>query len=208
FGDSTTLSAAIVDAVTTIPIRVGIITGYGTAGRVRIDTEDIDYTGTSTSLVTCGSTQPCLTGITRGANGTTAAAHLINASVGNTQKVVTLGTPVSNINNAVAFASVQADGAQSMGRSFFCGAGSSCASPPATDLGDVDILGAATFTMYLSATNQLTIDRNFHTPPDPGPVPSPYTSASDVGWYVVEFPASGGGGGGSSSIIDFREVYN
>ena len=61
---STTLSAGINAAVTTIPLTA--ITGFPTAGTLTIGTEDITYTGISTLN---------LTGCVRGVNGTTAATH-------------------------------------------------------------------------------------------------------------------------------------
>ena len=63
-GVSTTLSAGIDAAVTTIPLTA--ITGFPTAGTLTIGTEDITYTGISSLN---------LTGCVRGVNGTTAATH-------------------------------------------------------------------------------------------------------------------------------------
>ena len=63
-GVSTTLSAGINAAVTTIPLTA--ITGFPTAGTLTIGTEDITYTGISSLN---------LTGCVRGVNGTTAATH-------------------------------------------------------------------------------------------------------------------------------------
>lgn len=75
---STTLSSAIDNAVTTIPITSG--TNFPAAGTVLIDSEQITYTG---------NTGTTLTGATRGANGTVAAAHLISAAVTGVQTVAT-----------------------------------------------------------------------------------------------------------------------
>ena len=63
-GVSTTLSAGINAAVTTIPLTS--ILGFPTAGNIIIGTEDITYTGISSLN---------LTGCVRGVNGTTAATH-------------------------------------------------------------------------------------------------------------------------------------
>ena len=63
-----TLSAAINNSVTTIGVTSA--TNYPTAGTIQIGDELIDYTGKSGND---------LTGCTRGAHSTTAAAHLINA---------------------------------------------------------------------------------------------------------------------------------
>ena len=62
-----TLSAAINNSVTTIGVTSA--TNYPTAGTIQIGDELIDYTGKSGND---------LTGCTRGAHSTTAAAHLIN----------------------------------------------------------------------------------------------------------------------------------
>jgi len=69
-GLSTTLSAGINAAVTTIPLTS--VTGFPTAGTILIGTEDISYTAIS------GST---LTGGVRGVNGTTAATHSTSDAV-------------------------------------------------------------------------------------------------------------------------------
>ena len=61
---TTTLSAALNNSATTIPVATSI--GLPEAGTVKIGLEDITYTGTTTST---------LTGATRGANSTTAAAY-------------------------------------------------------------------------------------------------------------------------------------
>lgn len=66
----TTLSSAIDNVVTTIPLTS--VVGFPTAGAIAIDLEVIFYTGISGSS---------LTGCTRGADGTVAASHLILAPV-------------------------------------------------------------------------------------------------------------------------------
>jgi hypothetical protein len=70
-GVGSTLSAGIDAAVTTIPITSS--TGFPATGTVGVGTEEITYTGVA------GNT---LTGATRGANTTTAAAHLSAAAIG------------------------------------------------------------------------------------------------------------------------------
>ena len=70
-GVGTTLSSGIDAAVTTIPITSS--TGFPATGTVGVGTEQITYTGVA------GNT---LTGGTRGANSTTAAAHLSAAAIG------------------------------------------------------------------------------------------------------------------------------
>ena len=70
-GVGTTLSSGIDASVTTIPITSS--TGFPATGTVGVGTEEITYTGVA------GNT---LTGATRGANSTTAAAHLSGAAIG------------------------------------------------------------------------------------------------------------------------------
>ena len=70
-GVGTTLSAGIDASVTTIPITSS--TGFPATGTVGVGTEQITYTAVA------GNT---LTGATRGANSTTAAAHLSAAAIG------------------------------------------------------------------------------------------------------------------------------
>jgi len=74
---STTLSAAITNIATTIPLTSSI--GYAASGRVRIEAEEIDYTEVAGNN---------LVGVRRGAAGTTAAAHVINTPVSQHQCLV------------------------------------------------------------------------------------------------------------------------
>ncbi len=67
-----TLSDDMLADSTVIPISS--LTGYAPYGRVTIENEAIDYTGTSASEYTCG-IEPCLTGAARGVGGTAAAVH-------------------------------------------------------------------------------------------------------------------------------------
>ena len=67
---NTTLSAALTDSATTIPVVSSI--EFPESGTVKIGNEDITYTGTTTST---------LTGATRGANSTTAAAYASGVAV-------------------------------------------------------------------------------------------------------------------------------
>jgi hypothetical protein len=66
----TTLDGALTDSATTIPLLDA--SGFPTSGTIKIDAEIITYTGKSTNS---------LTGATRGASSTTAAAHSDNAIV-------------------------------------------------------------------------------------------------------------------------------
>jgi hypothetical protein len=71
---TTNLSAAITNSVTTIGLDD--TRGFASAGMVVIGTENITYTAKSTAFGAGN-----LTGCTRAANGSTAAAHLIEAEV-------------------------------------------------------------------------------------------------------------------------------
>ena len=70
----TTITSAINASVTTIPVAA--TDNLPTEGTIKLGTEEITYTGRSTS-----SGAGNLTGATRGANSTTAASHLINANL-------------------------------------------------------------------------------------------------------------------------------
>jgi hypothetical protein len=67
---TTTLNGGINNSVTSIVLTSA--TGFTASGTIVVDTESITYSGISTNT---------LTGCTRGANGTTAAAHLTGAVV-------------------------------------------------------------------------------------------------------------------------------
>lgn len=70
----TTLTSALNATATTIP--VASTTGYQSAGRIMIDRELINYTSVDTTH---------FNGVTRGADGSTAAIHALSARVGQSQ---------------------------------------------------------------------------------------------------------------------------
>ena len=70
----TTITSAVNDSVATIPVAA--TDNLPTQGTIKLGSEEITYTGRSTA-----SGAGNLTGGTRGANGTTAASHLINANL-------------------------------------------------------------------------------------------------------------------------------
>ena len=70
----TTITSAINDVVATIPVAA--TDNLPSEGTIKLGTEEITYTGRSSA-----SGAGNLTGATRGANGTTAASHLINANL-------------------------------------------------------------------------------------------------------------------------------
>ncbi len=87
----TTLSAGINDSVDSIALTSAA--GFTSAGTVLIGTEQITYTGISTNT---------LTGCTRGANGTTAAEHVINKAVIEIYTVFTSGTISTNVDKRIS----------------------------------------------------------------------------------------------------------
>ena len=79
----TTITSAINDSVTTIPVAA--TDNLPTQGTIKLGTEEITYTGRSTSTGAGN-----LTGATRGANSTSAASHLINANLSEVRNAVKL----------------------------------------------------------------------------------------------------------------------
>lgn len=76
----TILSAAISSMDAVIP--VASIAGYAPHGRIRIESEEITYTGSSSVPAACTPfTQPCFTGAQRGSAGTAPAGHAIGLPV-------------------------------------------------------------------------------------------------------------------------------
>lgn len=76
------LSTAITSSAVIIPVTT--LSGLASEGRILIDQESIDFSGTSTSIGICG-VQPCLTGIVRGRDATTAASHVSGTPVAHYQ---------------------------------------------------------------------------------------------------------------------------
>ena len=81
----TTITSAINDAVTTIPVAA--TDNLPAQGTIKLENEEITYTGRSTS-----SGAGNLTGATRGANSTTAASHLSGANLTLVRNAVKLKT--------------------------------------------------------------------------------------------------------------------
>jgi hypothetical protein len=80
-----TLNGALTAAATVIPVTtLAALGGYSASGRIMIDRELIDYSGTSNVAAVCGAA-PCFVGARRGAAGTTAAAHATGTRVGQFQ---------------------------------------------------------------------------------------------------------------------------
>jgi len=87
---NTTLNGDITDSVTEIILTSA--TGFTATGTILIGTEQITYTGISTET---------LTGCTRAANSTTAAAHDSGAGVIEIYTTFTAGTISDNVNNII-----------------------------------------------------------------------------------------------------------
>ncbi len=80
-------------SVSTIPLTFtsGSLSNLAPHGEITIGTESIDYGGTSLTGSAC-SPAPCLGGIVRGANGTTAAAHTAGDAVTQASQCVITST--------------------------------------------------------------------------------------------------------------------
>ncbi len=103
---STTLPVAINDSVTTI--RINSAAGYAaSSGAVVIGSEMIDYASIGTTGGACGGTAPCLLGATRGAAGTTAAAHSSGATVSQNFCQISSTAYVPSAANPIASRTVQ-----------------------------------------------------------------------------------------------------
>lgn len=96
---STTLSAGITAVATIIP--VASIAGLAETGKVKVNSEYIDYVGTSTSPGVCG-TAPCLINGIRGVDGTTAAAHISTSGVVQSACLITSTGGVPDLTTPIA----------------------------------------------------------------------------------------------------------
>ena len=183
---STALNGAINASVTTI--TVDSTTGFSTTGTILIGTEEITYTGlTSTTF----------TGCTRGANSTTAASHLDDASVYQMWTEIDSGRTSAEKYNFFRYNLagtdyiIWADGANNA--TYYDG----------TTLTDVTASGAPSDPKYvvffkdhmfyagMSATDQEVV---FSAPFDP----NDFSAANGAGSFVVDSPVTG--------MISFREA--
>jgi len=92
-----TLNGALSASAIIIPVTIGgggAFANFAPHGRIRIDNEDINYSGTSTSIAVCG-TQPCFTGATRGVPPTASAAHSSGAAVSQPSQCLIRSTGVA-----------------------------------------------------------------------------------------------------------------
>lgn len=99
-----TTSAAITSTSLVIPISA--TTNVAPIGRVRIDSEQIDYSDVSTSATVCG-TAPCLVVKNRGVNNTLATAHGALAAIVQSQLVVEAEGAVPSIASPTAKKTLQ-----------------------------------------------------------------------------------------------------
>ena len=80
-----TLNGALSNVATVIPVTtLAALGGYSASGRIMIDRELIDYSGTSNVGAVCG-TAPCFVGARRGTAGTGAVLHATGTRVGQFQ---------------------------------------------------------------------------------------------------------------------------
>ncbi len=97
-----TLNGALSNAATVIPVTtLAALGGYSASGRIMIDRELIDYSGTSNVAAVCG-TAPCFVGARRGAAGTTAVLHVTGTRVGQFQCNVQSSGGVPDLTNPTA----------------------------------------------------------------------------------------------------------
>jgi hypothetical protein len=96
-------------SVSSIPLTFtsGSLTSLAPHGEITIGTESIDYGGTSAAGSAC-SPAPCLGGIVRGANGTTAAAHTAGDAVTQANQCVIKSTGSSGSATRILESTVQA----------------------------------------------------------------------------------------------------
>ncbi len=102
---ASTLTGAGITATATI-IPVSSITNFAPHGRLIIQSEQIDYSSTSTSNAVCG-TQPCFIAWRRGANSTTAAAHASGTAVTQNNQCIIRSTGTAGAAKRILEATVQ-----------------------------------------------------------------------------------------------------
>lgn len=97
---SATLSTAIDASQTYIP--VDSLSNLTPLGRVRIDYENVNYTGISSNPLDCGSDAPCLTGATRGVDGSSATSHASGTAIGQINCLLQSTAYIPDSNNPMA----------------------------------------------------------------------------------------------------------
>jgi hypothetical protein len=100
-----TLNGAITSSATTIPVTN--LTNFAGHGSIKIDSETIYYSATSTQASVCG-TAPCFYGATRGAAASTAAAHSSGAAVTQPSQCLIRSTGVAGAARRILESVVQA----------------------------------------------------------------------------------------------------
>ncbi|MHB1914072.1 MAG: pilus assembly PilX family protein [Acidiferrobacteraceae bacterium] len=103
-GDTTnsamTVNGPLSATATVIPLaNTASLADYAPSGRVMIGQEEIDYSAISPSASVCG-TAPCLIGVIRGVDGTTAVAHVSGTPVGQYQCDLSSQGGVPGLTNA------------------------------------------------------------------------------------------------------------
>jgi hypothetical protein len=94
---NTNLTAAIATTTATTPISVTSTAGFPSHGRMRVDSEEMAYTG---------KTATTFTGLRRGAAGTTANTHLNNAPVGSEAQCVVRSTGTAGSGSRILESSI------------------------------------------------------------------------------------------------------
>lgn len=83
-------------------IHVSSLSGFAPYGRVRINKEFLDYTGTSNDAANCNNEAPCLTGAKHGTAFTSATSHNEGTLIGQNQCSVRITAAVPSFNNEIA----------------------------------------------------------------------------------------------------------
>ncbi len=83
-------------------IPVNSLSNLTPNGRVRIDYENINYTGVSTNPSDCGNDAPCLTGATRGVDGSVATTHASSTAIGQLNCTLTSIAHLPNVSSPIA----------------------------------------------------------------------------------------------------------
>lgn len=102
-GDGTnpamTVSGTLSATATLIPLaNTASLADYAPSGRAMIDREEINYSAISQSAAVCG-TSACLTGVTRGVDGTGSVAHASGTPVAQYQCAIRAQGGVPSLNN-------------------------------------------------------------------------------------------------------------
>ena len=118
--DTLAVLTNVINATATV-IPVNTLFEYAPLGRVYIDSEAIDFYGTSTDITACGGSAACLLVESRGVGGTTAASHSLGAEVEQNQCDLTSLGGVPNLTDPISERSVSTQIGLSLGFGWILG---------------------------------------------------------------------------------------